>query len=189
MGEANKEFLNIFTDGSFCPSTGCSGFGVCIQDESPGFIKHKGRFSKPVRNSITAELIAVCMGVLHADTLTELSQYNKITIISDAPGVREAFKRVSTINRELLRLVQAAKRLIDLYQIKIKTIKGHQPKHSSQEAFFNHRCDVMAKREMRQWRDSEFPLKTDKYTSRRRERRINRAREKAQLRKQVPGLW
>jgi ribonuclease HI len=190
MGDEKKDFLNIFTDGSFCPNSGCSGYGICLEEGTTDYKKHKGRFSRTVRNSITAELIAVCMGVLHAHEVTEeFKGYKTVTVVSDAPGVREAFKRVSNSNRELLRLVQAAKRIMDLHQIRIRTIKGHQPKHSSKDAFFNHRCDVMAKREMRQWRDAEFPLQIDENTSRRRERRITRAKQKEELRKQVPSVW
>lgn len=184
-----EDFINIFTDGSFCPNTGCSGFGICIQDKKPGFKKHKGRFHKTVRNSLTSELIAVCMGVIHAEKLTNsFKGYKDITIVTDAPGIREAFRRISEVHRDLFRLVNTAKRIMDLHGIKIRTIKGHQPKHSSMDAFLNHRCDVMAKREMRQWRDSEFPMVVDGLVTRRRERRINRAIEKANLRREI-GTW
>lgn len=183
--------LQIFTDGSFCPSTGCSGFGVCLVEDKDkkSYLKHKGRFHLTVRNSQTAELIAVCMGILHAHETFNLKLFKKITIVTDAPGVREAFRRITPQARELFRLVERAKQIMNLFEMKIKTIKGHQPKHSSHQAFFNHRCDLMAKREMRQWRDSEFPMKIEDGVSRRRERRINRAKERAKLRKVVPALW
>lgn len=186
-----ENHLRIFTDGSFCPNTGCSGFGVCLVEDKDrkAYQKHKGRFHLTVRNSVTAELIAVCMGVLHAAETLDLKSFNTVTIVTDAPGIREAFRRITPSQRELYRLVTAAKNIMDALAIKIKTIKGHQPKHSSHQAFFNHRCDVMAKREMRQWRDSEFPMKIENGITRRRERRINRAKEKAALRSKVPALW
>lgn len=186
----DTDSLEIFTDGSFCPNTGCSGYGVNLDlNKSTLLDRFSGRFSQTVRNSITAELIAVCMGVLKAHETFDLSNYEEITIVTDAPGVREAFKRVTPRNRELYRLTSFAKRLMDLYEIKIRTIKGHQPKHDSRDAYFNHRCDVMAKRVMRHWRDSEFPLIIDGNTSRRRERRVARAQSKIKLRNQVPAIW
>lgn len=183
------ESLEIFTDGSFCPNTGCSGYGICLDVDRSSVDRFQGRFPLTVRNSITAELIAVCHGVLLAHQELGLDNFKSITVVTDAPGVREAFKRVQRKNRELYRLAQMAKQLMDLYEIKIRTIKGHQPKHDSRDAYLNHRCDVLAKREMRQWRDSEFPLVIDGITSRRRERRVARAQEKVNLRKQVPSLW
>lgn len=184
--------LRIFTDGSFCPNTGCSGFGVClVEDEDKKvYKKHKGRFHLTVRNSITAELIALCMGVIHAHETLDFKLFKRITIVTDAPGVREAFRRVQR-KGPLFTLTQKALDLMNAFNIRIQTIKGHQPKHSSYEAFFNHRCDVMAKREMRQWRDSEFPMAFDEEgkISRRRERRINRAQAKQALRSKVPDLW
>lgn len=182
--------LEIFTDGSFCPSTGCSGYGICLDiNQLHIHAKLKGRYHTPVRNSITAELIAVCRGVLHANTMLTLNEFKSITIVTDAPGVREAFKRVTHAQRDLFRLVSAAKDLINKFAIKIRTIKGHQPKHDSRDAFLNHRCDVMAKREMRQWRDSEYPMCVNGIVTRRRERRITRAQARAELKSRVPDLW
>lgn len=181
--------LDIFTDGSFCPNTGCSGFGVCLDINRSAYSRHKGRFHSTVRNSLTAELIAVCMGVLHAMETHDLSEFKSITVVTDAPGIREAIKRVSPNQRDLVRLVNAATHIMLEYHIKIRTIKGHQPKHTSRDAFLNHRCDVMAKRVMRQWRDSEFPMMISDTITARRERRIERAQEKAQLKKMAIEIW
>ncbi len=184
------ELLEIFTDGSFCPNTGCSGYGINLDvNKSNLLLRAQGRFHHTVRNSITAELIAVCHGILKAHEELDLNTFEKIVIVTDAPGVREAFKRVTPRNRELYRLVTFAKRIMDLYSMSIRTIKGHQPKHDSRDAYMNHRCDMMAKREMRQWRDSEFPMVIDGVTSRRRERRVARAQDKVKLKRQVPSLW
>ena len=184
-----EPYLKIYTDGSHCPSSHCNGYGVCLDFNGNEVVKFSGKHTGPTRNSSITELVASCHGIIHASVMLEnrLRDFSEVTVVTDATTVRKYLEGSCTVgDDDIDALLVRARRIFRMMGMKIKTIKGHRPKDTSREAYLNHQCDKLAKVVMREWRDVSCPI--DETFSRRRVRKVNRAKQRAEG-KEVPRLW
>ena len=145
--------ITILTDASHCSETKVGGYGYWIASQR-GKQGGGGSFKGLVRDSTTAEAMAICNAVVIAHKLKLIRPEDTILVQTDSKGAIKAFTdqshRIEVINNVVKTFIQFRK------ANKLVIIFKHVPAHTGKKAaryVANSMCDKRAKAGMRKARN------------------------------------